>query len=111
MTDITRLVLEGSLRSDGDGSQGAGGAREALEPGTVVEFSIVLLNLAIIVDDHVVDAVDGVGALSRGGDLPSPGDVLASVPDVQGLGLNLRLENTLTVVESSLAAEGDGAKL
>lgn len=103
--------LESSLGGDGDGADGTGGSWEGLEPGTVVELSVLLLDLSILVDLHVVDAVDWVWGGSGGGDLPSPGDVSASVPDVQGLGLDLRLENTLTVVEGSLAGEGNGAKL
>ena len=49
----------------------------------------------------------GYGDWVAGGDLPSPGDVLASVPDVQGVDLDLRLQRTLAVVEGSLAGESD----
>ena len=88
---------------------------EALEPGTVIELSILLLDQALVVDDHIVDAVDWERSWCSGrdlwGDLPSPCDILASVEDVQGVNLDLRLENTLAVVESSLGGEGDRAEL
>ena len=88
---------------------------EALEPGTVVEFGILLLDQALVVDDHVVDTSDWERSRCSGrdlrGDLPSPCDILASVEDVQGVDLNLRLEDTLTIVESSLVGERDGAEL
>lgn len=103
--------LEGSGGCHSDGADGAGRAGEALEPSAVVELSILLADLALLVDDHVVDAIDWERSLGGGGNLPSPGDVSASVPDVQGLGLDLRLINTLTNVEGGLAGESDGAKL
>jgi hypothetical protein len=52
-----------------------------------VEFSIDLLDLAPGVDVELVDALDGIGVVSStGGSNPSPGDGLAAVLDVEGLG-------------------------
>jgi hypothetical protein len=56
----------------------------------------------------VVDAVDGEGQRD---DSPSEGDGAAIVPDVKNLNRDLRLEDTLAIVESGLAVEGDSAKL
>jgi hypothetical protein len=81
---------------------------EGLEPGAVVEFGVVLLDQALVVDFHVVDAVDRVW---QGNDSPSPGDGVAVVPDVEDGDGDFRLENTLAVVESGLAVEGDGSEL
>lgn len=81
---------------------------ERLKPGTVVEFGIVLDELAVITNKELVDANDGVSGRL---DDPSPGDRVAGVPHVQCLNLDLGLENSLAVVEGSFAGEGDGAKL
>ena len=107
----SRLQLEGGFRSNTDGSDSAGSIWEALDPSTVVELGVVLLDQALVVDDHVVDAVDWIWLLGGGGDLPSPGDVLASVPDVQSVDLNLRLVEPLAGIEGSLVGESNGSKL
>lgn len=117
--DSPRLVTGGAQQSRVDGSLGGGGAREGhigrgtvlaegLEPCTVVELGVVLLDLALVVDEHVVDAVDG--ELGRG-DAPSPGDAAAVVPDVERGDGNFGLQDTLAVVEGSLGSEGHRAQL
>ena len=97
-------------RRRGNGSYGVSRAvaAEGLEPGPVVEFSIVLGNEAVAANLHVVDTVDGVWERN---DSPSPGDGAAVMPDVEDLNCDLGLQDTLAVVESALAVEGDGAKL
>jgi len=81
---------------------------ERLEPCTVVEFGVVLLDLALGVNDHVVDAIDGV---RKGNDAPSPGDTASVVPDVERVDGDFRLQDTLTVVEGGFAGEGYGTEL
>jgi hypothetical protein len=106
----SRLDAESVRGSDADGSDGALLA-QGLEPGTVVELDVVLLDETIVVDHHVVDADDWVGAdLGDGGDLVAPGDVLAVVEDVEGVDLDLRLELALAHIESLLIREGDRAE-
>jgi hypothetical protein len=82
---------------DDDGGHGAfRAAGEALEPSAVVELGVLLVDEALVVDLHVVDADNWVWDWGVGGDLPSPGDVSASVPDVESLGGYFRLAETLT---------------
>ncbi len=101
----TTLGGRWALRS-GDGVDRAV-ATETLEPSTAVELSVVLVDKTVAVDQHVVDAGDGI---RQGVDLPSPGDGATVVPDVEDIDANLRLKDTLAIVECSLAVEGDGAQ-
>ena len=105
---LKERTLGSNSRRNLDRGVGRAVAAEGLEPSTVVEFRVVLLDLAISVDLHVVDSVDGEW---QGDDSPSPGNGVAVNPDVEDIDGDLRLEDTLTVVESGLAVEGDGAKL
>lgn len=82
----------------------------ALEPGAAVEFGVVFLDLAIAVDQHVVDTGDRV-RISVGQESPSPRDGVASVPDVKSINRDLGLKYTLAVIESLLAGESNGTKL
>ena len=85
---------------------------KVLEPSTVVKLGIVSLNKTIIIDLHIVDAMDRVGSsLGERSDAVSPGDTLAVVPDVESLNVNLRLENSLAIVEGRLVCKCDGAEL
>ena len=81
-----------------------------MEPSTVVEFSIVLDNEAIVANNHVVNTSNrespGVGSES-----PSPSNTVAIVEDIESSDVNLRLENALAIVESGLVRESDRAKL
>ncbi len=56
----------------------------------------------------MVDTGDGV---RQGVDVPSPGDGVAVVPDVQNIDTNLGLQNTLAIVEVGLAGKRNGANL
>lgn len=84
---------------------------ERLEPSTAVKLSVVADELARGWADG--ESVDTNNGESSGGNLPSPGDGVTIVPQVQGLDGDLGLSSlaTLWVVESSLAGEGDRAKL
>ena len=109
------LVLEGVRAGQncgglaGGGGVAAGGSRERSNPGGVVELGILLLDEAILVDLHVVETDDRVRVLGKRGDLPAPGDGVAVVEDVEGLGLDLRLA-ALAEVEGSLVGEGSSAQ-
>lgn len=108
-TELERPLLERSRGRNGDVLGGTLLA-ERLQPRTVVKFGVVLLDLAIAVDDHVVDAVDRERARS-GAESPSPGDAAAVVPHVEGRHAHFGLEDTLTIVKEFLGRESDRAKL
>lgn len=82
---------------------------EAVDPGTVVELSVVLLDLReIVLDDEVVDTHDG--SLGEGGCMPSPGNLGAAV--VQELGIDFELGlSALASIECCTSVEGNAAKL
>jgi hypothetical protein len=96
---------------DGDGADGAVATGEALEPSAVVELGVLLVDQALFVDLHEVDTNNGVGGGGGRSQLPAPGDVSASVPDVESVDLSFGLTDALANVESSLVGEGDTTKL
>ena len=104
-------LLKGDSRRHRNGPQSTGRPWETLQPSPIIEFRILLLNQALIVDDHVIDAIDWVWCLGLRGDLPSPGDVAAAVPDVEGVDDDFGLEDALPVVEGCLVGEGYGTEL
>jgi hypothetical protein len=83
---------------------------EVLEPDTVVELGVVLLDKTLVIDLHEVDASHRKSTSERK-KRPSPCDGVAAVPDVQSGDGDLRLENTLTIVESGLVGECNRANL
>lgn len=109
-SSLNRLVKHPCGRGRGVGSGCLARKTEAVQPSGVVELSVVGLDLAeVFGEDHMVDTHDG--GLSWGSCLPSPGDGVAAVRDEEGLDLELRLEDTLAVVEGLSGTEGDTAEL
>lgn len=92
-----RLCLRGKIL-------GAAFEAEGLEPCSVVEFSVVGLNLREIRSQiHVVDTDDfGTGLC---GCSPAPCDGGAAGENIQGFHAELGLKLALAVVESSLGGE------
>lgn len=83
---------------------------EVLEPGTVVELNIVLLNLLVVGNGEVRDTHNWQGSGQLRNDSPSEGHTMARVPDVENFAVNLR-QVSLTIDEITSGRESDKTKL